>query len=364
MRGWVDPREKPFIVPGLSGFLKRAHGSISSHGGVALKSERQPISGKRIWLGFHVVRSGVDTGGHRYCSGGFGAAGIRGIHESRMGPYLSRVRRKSPPSMGLYPPGTVLWSSNQSAISQRDWGFPTVQGGVDPRNRNLLPRLMLVLEIWNDLSTGDGTLYPPEVELAQHANHSRSENRPVGLGFPHRAGRYHVSMNYDPLSCPGDAYFVYESCPMSDQIEMTCFNFRRIKLKSEILSCQNRKRCSRVLYLQEVSDLHSRQQAAAFSITFEEFNDEGSHTTVFRAWNNVSTFLNDQATHRVDLGGSDQDDTIIACTLYISEADSVRVSQWLRREHEADMVSQLTGPGCLIELNNHKKRTRHVLLPD
>ena len=26
-------------------------------------SEAQPISGKRIWLGFHVVRSGVDTGG-------------------------------------------------------------------------------------------------------------------------------------------------------------------------------------------------------------------------------------------------------------------------------------------------------------
>ena len=91
--------------------------------------------------------------------------------------------------MGLYPPRTVLRSSNQSAISLRDWGFLTVQGGVDPRNLGLLPRLMEVLRMWNDLWTRDGTLYPPEVELAQHANHGQSVNRPVGLRFPHRAGR-------------------------------------------------------------------------------------------------------------------------------------------------------------------------------
>ena len=34
---------------------------------------------------------------------------------------------------------------------------------------------------------------------------------------------------------------------------------------------------------------------------------------------------------------------------YMSEAGSVHASQWLRREHAADMVSHLTGPGCLIE---------------
>ena len=108
-------------------------------------SEPQPISGKRIGLEFHVVRSGVDTGGHRYCSRVFEAVEIRGIHESGMGPYFPRARRKCPPLMGLYPPRTALWSSNQSAISQRDWGFLTVQGGVDPRKLRLLPRLMEVL---------------------------------------------------------------------------------------------------------------------------------------------------------------------------------------------------------------------------
>ena len=190
MRGGVDPRGKSVIVPGFSRFLKREQDSISSHGRPALMSEPQPISGKRIWLGFHVVRSGIDTVGHRYCSRVFGAVEIRGIHESGMGLYLPRVRRKCPPLMSLYSPRTALWSSNQSAISQRDCGFLTVQGGVDPRKLALLPRLMEVLGMWNDLWTGDGSLYPPEVELAQHTNHGQSENRPVGLGFPHHTGRY------------------------------------------------------------------------------------------------------------------------------------------------------------------------------
>ena len=121
-------------------------------------SEPQPISGKRIWLGLHVVRSGVDKGGHHCCSRGFGTVGIPGVHESGMGAYLPRVRRKFPPLMGLYPPMTALWSSNQSAISQRDWGFLPVEDGVDPRKLGLLPWWMEVLEMWNDLWTGDGTI--------------------------------------------------------------------------------------------------------------------------------------------------------------------------------------------------------------
>ena len=48
-------------------------------------SKPQPISGKRTWLEFHVVRSGVDTGGHCYCFHVIGAVEIRGIHESGMG---------------------------------------------------------------------------------------------------------------------------------------------------------------------------------------------------------------------------------------------------------------------------------------
>ena len=104
-------------------------------------------------------------------------------------------------------------------------------------------------------------------------------------------------MDPDFLSCPGDAYFVYESCPMSDQTKLTCFYFRLIKLESEILSCQNRKRYSRVQYLQEVQSTQPAT-SSSIAIAFEELNDKGSHTTVFRAWNNVSTFLHNQTTHR------------------------------------------------------------------
>ena len=41
---------------------------------------------------------------------------------------------------------------------------------------------------------------------------------------------------YVTLSCPRDAYFVYESCPMRDQTKLTYFYFRPIKIESEILS--------------------------------------------------------------------------------------------------------------------------------
>ena len=49
--------------------------------------------------------------------------------------------------------------------------------------------------MWNDLWAGDRNLYPPEVELDPHASHGQSESQSAfgGLGFPHCAGRYHVS---------------------------------------------------------------------------------------------------------------------------------------------------------------------------
>ena len=109
-------------------------------------SESQPISGNRIWLGFYVVRGGVDTRSHRYFSCIFGAVEIRGIHSSGVAPYLPCVRWKCHPFVGLYPPRTGEWSLNKSAISQQDWSFLTVQGGVYTTNFGLLLRLMDVLE--------------------------------------------------------------------------------------------------------------------------------------------------------------------------------------------------------------------------
>ena len=166
----------------------------------SLMSGPQPISGERIWLEFHVVRSGVDTGGHRFCSRVFRAVEIRRVHESGMGPYFPRVRRKCPPLVGLYPPRTALWSSNQAAISRRDWGFLTVQDGVDPRMLRLLPRLMEVLEIdvERPLNRGCPNILPRWSWPNMRTMANRKVSRPVGLGFPHRAGRYHVWMDCDP----------------------------------------------------------------------------------------------------------------------------------------------------------------------
>ena len=100
--------------------------------------------------------------------------------------------------------------------------------------------------------------------------------------------------------------------------------------------------------------------SSTIPIAFEELNDEGSRTAVFRAWNNVSTFLNDQTTSRQSIWEAPIKMILLYHALYILEAGSVGVSQWLRRGPAADTVNHLTGPGCLNEINHHKKRTRPV----
>ena len=64
---------------------------------------------------------------------------------------------------------------------------------------------------------------------------------------------------YVTLSCPGEAYFLYESWPMSDQTKMTCFIFvfNNSSLKFLTVKIVSAVPGSHVLYLQEVSDLHS-----------------------------------------------------------------------------------------------------------
>ena len=139
VRGCVDPREKSVIVPGLSGFLKRAQDSSPM---VALPLCPSPSQSAVSGYGWGSTSCGVvSTREVIVVTRVVGPVEIRGIHESGMGPYLPRVRRKCPPLMGLYPSRTALWSSNQSSISQRDWGFLTVQGGVDPTKLGLLRAL-------------------------------------------------------------------------------------------------------------------------------------------------------------------------------------------------------------------------------
>ena len=94
----------------------------------------------------------------------------------------------------------------------------------------------------NDLWTGDGTPYPLEKEMAQHANHGQSESQSAVVGVKISTPCWKVSCvngfrsRLVTLSCPSDAYFVYASCPMRYLTQLTYFSFRLIILKSEILS--------------------------------------------------------------------------------------------------------------------------------
>ena len=106
-----------------------------------------------------------------------------------------------------------------------------------------------------------------------------------------------VRSRHVTLSCLGGAYFVYESRPKSDQTKNSCFSFRLQTLEPDIQNCENRQRCSRVLYLQEVSDLQLATNII-LATAFQEVNGEGSDTTVVRVWNTVRTSLDDQTLHR------------------------------------------------------------------
>ena len=84
---------------------------------------------------------------------------IRGIHESGMGPYLPRVRRKCPPLMGLYPP--VGRRSGARTNQRLANGIEVLSPCkvVSTRESSVcFPGFMEVLETWNDLWTGDGPL--------------------------------------------------------------------------------------------------------------------------------------------------------------------------------------------------------------
>ena len=77
---------------------------------------------------------------HPYFSGDFGAVEIGEFMNPGWDPIFFCVRWKYPLLYGFYPLRTALQSSNQSPAIQRDWGFLTVQGGIDPIKICLLPR--------------------------------------------------------------------------------------------------------------------------------------------------------------------------------------------------------------------------------
>ena len=74
-----------------------------------------------------------------------------------------------------------------------------MQGGVEQRKLGLLSRLMEVLEIDVERPLDRGL--DPKFSRGGAGSTCEPwplESQPAGLGFPHRAGRYHVWMGSDP----------------------------------------------------------------------------------------------------------------------------------------------------------------------
>ena len=92
-----------------------------------------------------------------------------------------------------------------SYFSQRSWGFHTVRGGDDLKELGFIPRFVQLLEIYNGLRNGDGTLSSPGGAGSMIYDPQPIRDRPVGgVGnyfhcaerrwgwelFPHCAERY------------------------------------------------------------------------------------------------------------------------------------------------------------------------------
>ena len=87
----------------------------------------------------------INAGEYRHSSRVAGAVEIRRISQPGMEPYLPRVRRICPPSVGEPLSSSYLgWGTAvelELISDSRQWnsGFHTVGGGVDPRALGFLP---------------------------------------------------------------------------------------------------------------------------------------------------------------------------------------------------------------------------------
>ena len=117
--------------------------------------------GQRRW-DFHTVRGGVYPGENRFHLRGVGVEEIRRDLRSGHGA-LS------------FPGGAGSTRSSQSAIGQRDWGFHIMRGG------------RVCSDTEGSLNRGRGPIVPGLISL--YAPQPISD-RPVGLRFSYRTGRY------------------------------------------------------------------------------------------------------------------------------------------------------------------------------
>ena len=152
--------------------------------------------------GFHTLRGGIAPGDLRFRLRVVGVVYVRKYfesgHETLSSPGVAGPRRC--PKMKLSPRVGSM-SPSQSATSQLDWGFHTLRDGIDPGDLRFRPRVFGVVDIWKYFCPGDGNLSSPgaagprRCPAGKLSTRAGSEpqpisNQPVGLGFPHPAGRH------------------------------------------------------------------------------------------------------------------------------------------------------------------------------
>ena len=179
-------------------------------------------------------------------------------------------------------------------------------------------------------------------------------------------------------SCPDDTFFLYVSCLMRDQTTLTyvCFRLRNFSLKylvDKIVSAVDAyciyKKCA----------ISTARKNSSIAISFKDLNDEGSHTTVFRARNNVSASVhNDPTTHRQSIWEARMKmmllpqkyiytpavrskvlSNILSCSVYFRSWLSARLAVAAKRTRSGRGHSP-----CSPQMADCVKISRHVSSPD
>ena len=118
--------------------------------------------------GFSTMRCGIDSGDHRFRTR---LVGVVDVWRDLL--FWDGAISSSG--------GAGSTNPNQSAISQRGWDLHTMRGGIDSEDLRFSPRLVRDVDVWQDFSSGNGTLSSPVAVGA--TNTSRSAINQEHWGF-------------------------------------------------------------------------------------------------------------------------------------------------------------------------------------
>ena len=153
------PRRCEFILPVCGGTSALDPGATLTARWAM--SPGQSAVNKRDW-GLHTLPDSIDPGNVRFRPRAVGVVKIWANFCSRdsilYSPGKARSRRRT---QGQQAQRLGSMSPGQSAITQWDWGFHTLRGGIDPRDVRFRPKDFLVACICANVQPGDRNLSSP-----------------------------------------------------------------------------------------------------------------------------------------------------------------------------------------------------------